>query len=616
MRIRLNNNGVSHIVGYMFMLFVVSFLTAASLYTVSVLIDRETVKAAEKQAQAIANHVADAVVEAASVRMQLPAANYCRVIDIPHDIAGKQYYIEIDDYNIYVNSSDGTVSVNQTNYNLEELSIGTSGKAYGSNGRLKVFFNRSDYVYRLDFGTRNSSGELGYERTGVFSTSNWWNEDWRCRVPIYLINSGTKSFQDVQIRITLTPNLVGYLLMNDNASDIRFTDSSGNELSYWIEQWSKVGYSRVWVNVSSIASDSTTVIYMYYNNPFASPKNNGTNTFPFFDDFNGDALDTSKWNTVGSDIEVKDGKLIITDEGAVTSKKRIYSDSILDPTDAFSLNCKVGASAYTSANKEGSMFLFSSSNDASFLDNSYLFSSGSFASENERNLSLIKDNNTVLTRDIYNSSMGWGWKRLQYSYNPNSDYHSLYRYDYESYSLEGSCGCINDSYNDGYFGLCNCHNNVKTVYDWFFIIKDVENVNYTIGLEECLDYWWSNSDDLSSVEQGSIDNLLRSDSVFNASSVNDISFHFSNLSSGTYSVTLVVGDAFNSTNDLSVWVDNGVSNTRVFNGLECEAGHFIERWFTVETSKYITVKFSSPGVKHVCALVLERGIKGIRLKGV
>ena len=85
-------------------------------------------------------------------------------------------------------------------------------------------------------------------------------------------------------------------------ADIRFMDATGTiEYDYWQENDSKF-----WVKIPNLATGSTT-INMHYGNPSASPASNGDDTFLFFDDFSGLAIDRSKW--VELDVSNKINKL-------------------------------------------------------------------------------------------------------------------------------------------------------------------------------------------------------------------------------------------------------------------------------------------------------------------
>ena len=75
--------------------------------------------------------------------------------------------------------------------------------------------------------------------------------------------------------------------------DIRFTNSAGDELSYWMET-SNATYADFWVKLDNITTSAT--FYIYYGNNWVSTTSNGNTTFDFFDDFTGDL---SKWTNMG-----------------------------------------------------------------------------------------------------------------------------------------------------------------------------------------------------------------------------------------------------------------------------------------------------------------------------
>ena len=102
-------------------------------------------------------------------------------------------------------------------------------------------------------------------------------------------NSGT-ALTDYQVLIELKGADFPVETKSDG-TDIRFTDSNGNELNYWIENWDYAGKrAKVWVKVPSIPADSITVIQIYYGNPSAGVMSEGDEVFEFFDDFDTNTL--------------------------------------------------------------------------------------------------------------------------------------------------------------------------------------------------------------------------------------------------------------------------------------------------------------------------------------
>ena len=71
------------------------------------------------------------------------------------------------------------------------------------------------------------------------------------------------------------------------------------KIPYWIESKSNREWAKVWIKVPEIPASSTATVYMYYGNttPVES-KSNGDAVFEFFDDFEGNDINTSKWTFV------------------------------------------------------------------------------------------------------------------------------------------------------------------------------------------------------------------------------------------------------------------------------------------------------------------------------
>ena len=98
--------------------------------------------------------------------------------------------------------------------------------------------------------------------------------------------------------------------------DLAFASSDQEtQLDFWVEKVTGTAGSYVatiWVEVSADLSTSNATIYCYYSKADAVDYSNGVNTFILFDDFDGVALDTSKWNTAGGTVSVGSGKCTIT----------------------------------------------------------------------------------------------------------------------------------------------------------------------------------------------------------------------------------------------------------------------------------------------------------------
>jgi hypothetical protein len=104
----------------------------------------------------------------------------------------------------------------------------------------------------------------------------------------------------------------------NQSGDLRFTASDGSTLlNFWVGGVSGSSPNRVanvWVKVSADLGSNQS-IYCYYGNSGASNASDGTNTFVFFDDFDGSSLDTTKWDSTGS-ITVSGGVATINPTSA------------------------------------------------------------------------------------------------------------------------------------------------------------------------------------------------------------------------------------------------------------------------------------------------------------
>ena len=84
--------------------------------------------------------------------------------------------------------------------------------------------------------------------------------------------------------------------------DIAFTSSDGNTTyPIWIEA-SNSSYAKIWVNITNTipASPSSLPINIWYGKSGDTTKSNPNTTFLWFDDFNGTAINATKWQNIES----------------------------------------------------------------------------------------------------------------------------------------------------------------------------------------------------------------------------------------------------------------------------------------------------------------------------
>ena len=150
---------------------------------------------------------------------------------------------------------------------------------------------------------------------------------WEYRIPITIENTLDVALEDYQICFTFDhASLVSNGKSKSDASDILITDSDGiTKLPFWIEPDTiNTSECRVWVKVQHVPARGKKTIYMYYGNPNAtsymvSPED----IFDLYDDFDGDSLDSSKWETTGTSVSVSDGNLVLGSGSGVRSKNPV-----------------------------------------------------------------------------------------------------------------------------------------------------------------------------------------------------------------------------------------------------------------------------------------------------
>lgn len=343
MRILRDKKAVSEVVGFVLILSIASVILTLTIYTSSYIMDQKVREVATYQARAIANQVADAIVDAVWMKRSLPDASYERILDLPRDIGGLDYYIELTSDAVYVNSTDGSVSERSTTYKAGELGIGLFGKVYGGSGRLKIVCKPTEYLYRFDFGayygvenqTVNfSSVELGYYRVSNNWTlgnpdeePDWADSSLKYRIPIMVRNVGndTKNISKYWIKITLSPAYFDYGLANESGYDLSIYNFTGKRLPCWIEKWNPRGLSTVWFMIDNISRNETRYFYLYFGNKnptvdwdYLFTPDNSTeviyNKFSddnliFFDDFDNQLEFINNW-TIEGDAEIVDNEYV------------------------------------------------------------------------------------------------------------------------------------------------------------------------------------------------------------------------------------------------------------------------------------------------------------------
>ncbi len=131
-----------------------------------------------------------------------------------------------------------------------------------------------------------TGGECGYV-SATLDPENWWNTSWDYRRKINLTEKSNNILTDYQFNVTLnTQSLISAGKMRSDCGDVRFVDSSNNELDYWVEYGCNTSSTLIWVEYSLSAYGNAS-IYVYYGNSTAQSQSNGTETLFLYEDMSG-----------------------------------------------------------------------------------------------------------------------------------------------------------------------------------------------------------------------------------------------------------------------------------------------------------------------------------------
>ncbi len=135
----------------------------------------------------------------------------------------------------------------------------------------------------------NVSDGTGYTRS-IYSFTSEGNFDdsvytYNMSLEITNTSDGEQTNYPMELHINYSgdDSQAGYIELNNHSktdfSDIRFTDWSNNELSYWIQEKVSSSNATVWVEINTINSTGTTDITIHYGNSEATTSSNESLVF-------------------------------------------------------------------------------------------------------------------------------------------------------------------------------------------------------------------------------------------------------------------------------------------------------------------------------------------------
>lgn len=164
---------------------------------------------------------------------------------------------------------------------------------------------------------------LGMAGAAAPVLSNSGGGTWEYYKQISVLENSGNTLTDYQVLVQLSGSNFPTGTRSDGA-DIRFTDTNGNELSYWIGSFDYSGRSaKIWVRVPTISAGGTSTVRIYYGNPSAMSSSNIKNTFWLGDDFNDASIDTNLWYYSGNPSETNGDLFIPRNPSSIVFAKKI-----------------------------------------------------------------------------------------------------------------------------------------------------------------------------------------------------------------------------------------------------------------------------------------------------
>ncbi len=281
----------------------------------------------------------------------------------------------------FFNGTIDEVRISNTARTPEEIKLDAQKRPYG------VYTSQS-----IDLGTSVASLDSLQWTESITPPST--PDGWTKVKPVIIDNSqNSNTLTNYQVKLTVPYNSN----MQSDFDDLKFTNSAGTNLDYWIEEKSDGVEAEVWVEVDSITASSKTTIFMWYGNSGASAGSDGGATFEFFDDFLGDSIDTTKWTiTDGTGFSVSGGYLHGTNTTGRLTSISTFSSGIIQEIKAKS------TSLATNGQMIGGFYL-SSSNSIGWLNhpgNAYYRNDSSWMNKDDE----TPANNMLYTIKVKDSS--------------------------------------------------------------------------------------------------------------------------------------------------------------------------------------------------------------------
>ena len=239
------------------------------------------------------------------------------------DLASNSETVKTEVYTIDSTPPTGSITINSGAASTGSSNVTLTLTCSDANGCSQMKFSNDDVDYStaetysatktwtLSSGNgtktvyvkfKDSAGNWSGAYSDTIECNRVWLSGWSYRKSITLSRaSGAVSNYQMKLLVGETSGATGENVdcgghIQSDFDDLRFTNSNGDLLDYWIESITGTTPNQlttVWIKFDSIGTGTTT-FYMFYGKADASSVSNGANTFIVFDNFergsNGDTV--------------------------------------------------------------------------------------------------------------------------------------------------------------------------------------------------------------------------------------------------------------------------------------------------------------------------------------
>jgi len=176
-----------------------------------------------------------------------------------------------------------------------------------------------------------------YRKSHIINSATGAGTNYQVKVKVYY-GSGTDSGENVYLGSKCRTDF----------GDVRFADDNQTTLlDYWLQEKVDSNYAIFWVEVADDLGTANRTIYIYYGKSDATTTSNGANTFVFFDDFNDNSIDTTKWQTFNGSWSETTGIMRQTSTATQDPKKCIAKSAPTGNNYAFRAKVRVDSGTNT-----------------------------------------------------------------------------------------------------------------------------------------------------------------------------------------------------------------------------------------------------------------------------